>query len=146
MYAELGVPETLEANQRFDRKYVEQLRETHDCLGGGVFMGLRAQESRGRKMNYWTRGEMYQTKGGRWHCNPISKWKVEEVWSYIALYRLPYADLYDNPRAGGWRYARLGDWSGTTGVEKGRLSMLKATRPGLWNRLVARVPEVSKWG
>jgi 3'-phosphoadenosine 5'-phosphosulfate sulfotransferase (PAPS reductase)/FAD synthetase len=146
MYAELGVPETLEANQRFDRKYVQRLRRTHDHLGGGTFLGLRADESRGRAWNRRRRGLLYRYDETRWHCCPLGDWRVEDVWSFIVLHRLPYADIYDNPRAGGWRRARVGDWSGTTGAEWGRLTELKVTKPELWNRLVARVPEVSKWG
>ena len=69
-----------------------------------IFKGLMAAESRTRKINFCTRGYLFKSHrphlGGEngdpfYHCNPISIWTDDDIWSYIRKFNVPYAPLYD---------------------------------------------------
>jgi len=50
-----------------------------------VMLGLRAEESLGRKMNYRKNGELYQLKDKEWHCCPIGNWRTIDVFTYLTV-------------------------------------------------------------
>lgn len=49
----------------------------------GVFLGLRNEESKGRKLNNYKRGHTYQKKDGEWVCNPLYNWSGKDVFAYL---------------------------------------------------------------
>lgn len=49
----------------------------------GFYLGLRAEESRARKLNYFQRGSLYRLKTGEWRCCPIGNWSVNDVFAYL---------------------------------------------------------------
>jgi 3'-phosphoadenosine 5'-phosphosulfate sulfotransferase (PAPS reductase)/FAD synthetase len=61
---------------------------------GGVFMGLRNDESKGRLWNYKTKGDLYQRKDGFWVCNPLSNWSATDIFSYLIANEIPIFDVY----------------------------------------------------
>lgn len=60
---------------------LEKKREELNCIGS--FIGLRAEESRARKINAAVKGELYQLKSGVWHCCPLAWWTVLDVFAYL---------------------------------------------------------------
>lgn len=49
----------------------------------GVYIGLRSDESKNRKIHLKTRGEFYRLKSGEWRCCPIASWTAEDVFAYL---------------------------------------------------------------
>ncbi len=49
----------------------------------GVYLGLRAQESRARRMNAYTRGPLYQKQDGTHVCLPLVRWSALDVFAYL---------------------------------------------------------------
>lgn len=102
-------------------------------------IGLRAEESRGRQLNAATHGELYETLDRTWHLCPIQRWKVDDVWAYIAARGLVYHPAYDRltemgiPRED----QRLGALLGAKGESSGSFAMLRKIEPETW-RLLAR--------
>ena len=49
----------------------------------GVYLGLRAAESRARKVHLLSRGALYQLQSGEWRCCPLARWTAEDVFAYL---------------------------------------------------------------
>lgn len=112
----------------------------------GVCYGLRAEESRGRRMNAYTRGAVFQYKrDGVWACQPIWDWSYSDVWSYIVTNNLLYCGVYDRM----WQMPpddqRLSYWAGETKRRHGRYVWLRRNYPELYRRLVERIPEAAAY-
>ncbi|GHT01132.1 hypothetical protein AGMMS50276_28530 [Synergistales bacterium] len=65
-----------------------------------IFKGLMASESRSRKINFCTRGYLFESKRKYidtpfYHCNPLSIWTDDDIWEYIRRFNVPYSSLYD---------------------------------------------------
>jgi 3'-phosphoadenosine 5'-phosphosulfate sulfotransferase (PAPS reductase)/FAD synthetase len=50
----------------------------------GVYLGLRTEESHGRKMNRARRGEIYEQASGQVVCQPLCDWRGLDVFAYLA--------------------------------------------------------------
>lgn len=112
----------------------------------GVCYGLRAEESRGRAINAYVRGAVFQYKRDEvWACQPIWDWSYMEVWSYIVSRGLPYCGVYDRLWDAPREDQRISYWAGETKRRWGRYAWLKRNYPQLWNQLVAAVPEASAY-
>lgn len=59
-----------------------------------VCLGLRAEESKGRRMNRMTRGPLYELRTGRWHCCPLADWLGIDVLAYCVSRGVPLLPLY----------------------------------------------------
>lgn len=108
----------------------------------GVFMGLRAEESRGRCMNRKMRGPMYATTRGMMHCNPLSDWRTADVWAYTVANDIPWLPVYDKVR-GHPNPERIREgWYPVGGfqVSQGGLVWLRANYPELYQELKRRYP------
>ena len=72
--------------------------ERWDALWGGaegVLMGLRADESRGRRMTLRTHGTEYRAKNGAWRFCPLAWWKNGDVADYVRRNGLPTLRAYE---------------------------------------------------
>lgn len=108
----------------------------------GVALGLRTEESHGRRMNAYVRGSVYQyRRDGLWACQPLWDWSYNDVWAAIVTLELDYCGVYDRmwdmPEAD----QRLSYWAGETKRRWGRYAWLKRNYPELFNELAARIPE-----
>lgn len=62
---------------------------------GGVMLGLRADESRARRMSLGQYGPIHQyVDSGVWRIAPIAKWQTRDVAAYVVLHDLPMLDTY----------------------------------------------------
>lgn len=66
----------------------------------GVFLGLRASESKGRRMNVASRGLAYQRQDGARVALPIGRWNARDVWARIVAHDLPWLRIYDTAGCG----------------------------------------------
>lgn len=132
-----------EATMRYTvREPLQQLyqRFGHDA----VFLGLRGEESPGRKAMLAHYKETFWRKSdGRLEVNPIGRWSFADVWAFIVSRGLDYCAAYDRlfemelPESS----IRISYWAGETGRRWGRYEALKRGWPDLWRQLCDAVPE-----
>lgn len=78
----------------------------------GVALGIRAAESKQRRMTLAHRGTVYQTAEG-WRCAPLAAWSAEEVLGHILRRDLPLNPVYAHLRAlpvASMEHLRDGTW------------------------------------
>ena len=61
---------------------------------GGIFLGLRQDESRARRMNRATRGPVYTKNDGQTVCTPIVDWSGLDVMAYAVRHDVPLLSVY----------------------------------------------------
>lgn len=110
-------------------------------------IGLRGGESKQRRLNALSRGEVYRTRSGRWHLCPLARWTDDDVWAYIADRGLPYNAAYDRMAALGVprRDWRVGCLLGAAGALTGRYSYLRQIDPSAYNRLASIFPMIARY-
>lgn len=114
----------------------------------GAFVGLRAEESQGRKKNLRVRGPIHFSKQyGIYSFWPIGHLTFDDVWAYILSNDIDYCALYDKQFEMGLPFedCRLSYWAGETNHEFGRWIVLKRGWPELFNKLADRFPEVRRF-
>ena len=96
-------------------------------------MGLRASESRARRMLVGHHGQSYEYKSGGSAILPIATWQVADVWSYIVTNSLPWLSVYDHlgPQARNGLVGRSGE-------EFGRIEYLRRFYPEVWRWGISR--------
>jgi len=115
-----------------------------------IVLGLRAQESKGRKMNVRRRGDFYEVESHscRLRLLPIASWSHDDVWAYIASRGLKYNAAYDKmaklgiPRDS-WRVSTLMGMCGAATM--GRYSYLAQVDPKKYNELVRDFPKIAEY-
>lgn len=79
--------------------FLRPLAKMQHSLGcNGVFMGLRAEESKARKAHLSRRGELYQLASGEWRCCPLARWTSEDVFAYLTEHGVEINPCYFNNR------------------------------------------------
>lgn len=113
----------------------------------GVIMGLRAEESRARNMNYKSRGHIYTKKDGMVVCNPISKFNGLDVFAYLFSNQIPISPIYFKTKSGRQpERIREGWWPpGEKTSKYGYCNWLKYYYPDLFNKLSSEFPEVRQY-
>ncbi len=113
----------------------------------GVFLGLLACESRGRR--YALKGGrrvVYQVQGegGMWHCSPLAQWSKRDIWAYAIARNLPYNPVYDRLAAYGipCEQRRVAPLTCFRVVQYGSHVWLKSGWPDLYNSLAGTFPRV----
>lgn len=110
-----------------------------------VAIGLRAEESAGRRMLAKARGRLHAVRSQDcWQAYPLMDWRGEDVWAFLAGRGLPYNPVYDRMAQAGvpreeWRVSTL---LGEAGVSLGRLARLRALYPPLYRQLAAEFPRI----
>jgi len=111
----------------------------------GVFLGLRSEESYGRRKLAQVRGQLFwQKRDQLWECLPMARWTYLDIWSYILSHDIDYCAVYDKQMRLGLapEDCRLSYWAGETKRTWGRWAILKRGWPDLFNHLAAEFPEV----
>lgn len=79
--------------------FLKPLANMQHQLGcNGVYMGLRAAESKARKAHLSLRGEVYQLANGEWRCCPLARWTSEDVFAYMLANNIEINPCYFNNR------------------------------------------------
>lgn len=110
-------------------------------------LGLRADESKGRRVNARIKGELYPVRrrdAPLWHLCPIQYWTTDDVWTYIAERGLAYNTAYDKMTALGIPrdQQRIAPILGVDAATLGRYAYLARIDPDLWRRLRADFPKL----
>ena len=79
-------------SERYFYGLIAAYKRTHSMEG--VFLGLRAEESKGRRANRKTRGLTYQKNDGEWICQPIVDWSGKDVFAYLFSHNVPILPVY----------------------------------------------------
>ena len=118
-----------------------------------IAMGLRGQESYGRRMNAKTRGAFYpveykKLQHGLHHLCPIIHWSHDDVWAYIAGRNLKYNSVYDRMAEIGIdrKEQRVSCILGMVGAGTGwRFSLLRQVDPNRFNELAGEFPMIKEF-
>lgn len=113
----------------------QKVEEFSPC--DGYFIGLRADESRGRRITLSKDGEIYVRKDGMVRLAPLAWWRTIDVAAYTLAHDLPMLDAYN---AGGFEQ-RTSARVPRESVRPNALSELKRRDIGRFNALVSKYPE-----
>jgi len=116
----------------------------------GLFVGLRANESRARKMNAQVRGSVYRNSiDDKWTCLPVLKWTARDVFAFLISRGLPIHPFYRGACDLGFspEEARV-DWLfGPSACNaRGACYSVKKLYPDLWRQLITVRPEMTAYG
>ena len=141
--------EQKKADRLYSDSFIETITGTIRDMGcKGSFIGLRAEESRGRLRLLRFRGRLLYSKTHRlWECFPLAWWTGRDIWAYIFAYDIPYSEMYDlypdreKARNGAMFAATIPNIGGMD-TYFGQFALLKRHYPELFNRFAAEFPEV----
>jgi predicted phosphoadenosine phosphosulfate sulfurtransferase len=117
----------------------EQLRQVAPC--DGYFIGLRAEESRKRRLTLRQHGALYQQASGLWRVAPLAWWRMDDVAAYIVQHDLPMLGTYHAEGLAARTSARVP--RDHLNIREQALSALRQRDPGRWNQLRQLLPEVA---
>lgn len=140
-----------------DSSWYEQRKASHGDLGrhahkGGnshghfdaVFMGLRADESRDRRMSLRNHGPIYRYAGNRrevdWRICPLAFLKLEDIAAGIVCNDIPLLSTYHSEGIHARTTLRLTE---ETVQDFNHLRLLKARDLDAYNRIIGRFPELA---
>ncbi len=145
--------DTLEKDFRLDEasswqlkdlaKYIDEIRDKKN-QSSGVFMGLRAEESKKRKF-LWsqTLGVADKNKKGLWYCNPIMRWSANDVFAFLLTRKIPIIDVYRRTHLwGDPRKIRYHDATPRNFASEGRVAWLRYHYPQEFLRIARNHKEL----
>lgn len=102
-----------ELDRETDSRWYAAIQGCGKPFGGRHILGIRADESSGRKLRQMVHGE--SSPNG---CAPITRWSAQDVFAYLASHDLPVHPAYAMLGGGRWprerlRVAEIGDTHGT---------------------------------
>lgn len=114
----------------------------------GIFLGLRQEESHGRRMNRATRGRLYKRASGQWTCSPIVDWSGLDVMAYMASRDVDPLHVYKcvsfmHSREP-WRI-RKSWWIPGASSRYGGVAWLRRYYPSLYRDLSDMLPDASQY-
>lgn len=113
----------------------------------GVYLGLRAEESRGRAMNRATHGTLYQKRDGERVCTPLADWRGIDVYAYLLSRSVDMLPVYrcvrfhERPDR-----VRKSWWLPGASTRHGGMVWLRAYYPSLYRRLCELLPDAGRHG
>jgi phosphoadenosine phosphosulfate reductase len=114
----------------------------------GIFLGLRADESRARQLHLSTRGPIaWCKKRNCYQSNPLWHWTTRDVWAYLLTRDVPYNRAYDRLREMGVpeERQRVGPIAVDRVLGFGQLVAVKQGWPELYHEFVARHPRAAAY-
>lgn len=120
-----------------DTYFYNLLREyQHQNQIEGVFLGLRAEESKGRRYNFLKNGHIYWNKSWQhWVCQPLAHWKGADVFAYLFSNDIPILDVYFKNKFAEPEQIRKSWILPSARASQGQAVWLKYYYPELFNRL-----------
>lgn len=122
------------------------VRAYRESMGApGVYLGLRAEESRGRALNRYQRGRTYQKADGEVVCQPLADWTGIDVYAYLLSRGIDLLPMY--------RCVRLHErpdrvrkswWLPGASTRHGGMVWLRAYYPSLYRRLCELLPDAGR--
>ncbi len=144
--AEYGVTNPHVEHQTMKATVYEPIARLRQEGYDGVIVGIRGEESGGRKRAVSKYGEVFLSKAsGMLTCWPLAQWSKRDIWGAIAAHDIPYNAAYDKTRFCPREDIRVSYWCGETARTCGRWVWLKYYYPGLFNELAKRCPEAGHY-
>ena len=115
--------------------------------GRPIFLGLRAEESRGRAANRYSRGLTYTKRSGQTVCQPLGDWRALDVYAYAAAHDLELLPVY---RCVAMMHAedpsriRKSWWVGGAANANGHVRWLAHYWPSLFAKLCGVMPHARR--
>lgn len=113
----------------------------------GVYIGLRKDESKGRRMNYAVRGTIYERAEGQARhvvCQPLARWSVLDVGAFLFAEEAPWLDAYRCCRLhGSPGDIRTGSMIPYEHATRGAVVWMKTYYPSLFHELCGLFPTFS---
>lgn len=113
----------------------------------GIFMGLRIDESKARRISLIKRENnkigkfIMQYKAGKrkgmYRCCPVAKWSAFEILHYLKCKNLPFLDIYSEGEHIRTTARITGD-----AHRQNALFWIKKNKPENWNKLIKLMPEL----
>ena len=125
---------------------IEEPSDRITLAGGhvGHFDGVRADESRGRRTSFASRGATFVDAHGFVTSRPLSGWTGTDSLAYAAAFELPIGQLYlDDIGADAPERRRTGTMLGASAASHGRYADLRARHPQAWRELVRDFPHLA---
>lgn len=126
--------------------------ETWSQPYGLMFLGLRQEESRGRRMNRAKRGALYAKRrrfgeGTQWVSTPLVDWRGIDVYAYAVSRGIELLPMYrcvglmheEEP----W-FIRKSWWVPGSHAQWGGIAWLRRYYPSLYGRLCRMMPDASR--
>jgi len=118
----------------------------------GVYTGMRAEESKGRRLNERFRGSFYHVEHRGWTCNPLRGWTAADVFATaISLelpihphYRLALEKLGVDPESQRSRVDCIVTNENVTSL--GAMAVARHLYPKLWRQIAEIRPEIESAG
>ncbi len=115
-----------------------QLREM--APADGYFIGLRAEESRARKLTLRSHGVIYQLRDGYTRISPLAWWSTDDVATYILQHQLPTLVNYQFEGFDARTSSRVP--RAQFNIRETALSNLRRRDPAAWGDLMRLYPEL----
>lgn len=147
-FVEATTDEQAAAQRQMKRQYKQDALEVPVREGwAGMFWGLRAEESKPRKITLRKKGVIYRTLDRPYvTACPLAWWSGLDVWARIVSRGLPWMQRYDRADD------RFRERSEETWLDcpdlwaNGMGARMRHDDPDRWAELVKRWPELSRWG
>ena len=130
--------------KKFFLECIKRFTDKHNP--DGVFMGLRNQESKARFFNFIKKGAFYMTDyDNLYHCNPLSKWTVNDVFSYMIINDIPILPVYKKVSSIRQAEEIRKSWWIPSGlqIQRGYVLFLRKEYPELYQKLKRHFPKVA---
>lgn len=122
-------------------KLLRDYQKKHNIQG--VFLGLRAKESKGRLWNFKKNGYIYWNKTWQhWVCQPLAEWEAKDVFAYLFSNDIPILDVYFKNLLAEPEQIRKSWVLPSAQTCKGQVVWLKYYYPEIYNRLAILNPKI----
>lgn len=110
----------------------------------GVFLGLRTEESKGRKINFAAKSHIYYNQDySQLVCQPLALWTAKDVFAYLFSNDIPILDVYFKTRFVKSPENIRKSWVlPSAQSQSGQVQWLKHYYPSIYNRLAAINPRM----
>lgn len=115
----------------------------------GTIIGLRKEESKGRRINYYLRGKEYYNKRELSNIlQPIINWNILDVFSYAYTEKIPIMPIYYNAKKYGFDFKKMRVNTiaslDATGNEINRIQLNKILYPEEFRDLINKIPQIRR--
>lgn len=131
----------IEFSDRFFYDVIAQFKKKYNYQG--VYLGLRRNESKARRINLYTYSPIHQNKNGEWVCNPLHNWTGKDIFGFLISESLPILSVYQKLKFIGNPEKIRKSWylPGARACE-GQVQWLKYYYPELFQQLEMFFPKV----
>lgn len=130
-----------------DAKITIPSQIAHKEFGKGRIWGLRAEESRGRKMLLVPRQGSFTSKAGEHVTSPVWNWSSNQIFAYLKQYDIPINPLYAKMESLGVeeKGLRVGSILDGSNLDYGRVTWLKRGWPEIYEQLRISLPRIDEF-